>query len=63
RVEALIAEVKAAPLAPGQTEIFYPGEPEARAEARNARLGIPLPAKTVAELEALAGELALASPF
>ena len=63
RVEALIAEVKAAPLAPGQTEIFYPGEPEARAEARNARLGIPLPAKTVAELEALAAELDLAAPF
>ncbi|HET7035694.1 MAG TPA: Ldh family oxidoreductase [Thermomicrobiaceae bacterium] len=63
RVEELIVEIKSAPLAPGQVEIFYPGEPEARAEERNSRLGIPLPANTVADLDALAGELALASPF
>ncbi|HEX3721852.1 MAG TPA: Ldh family oxidoreductase [Nitrolancea sp.] len=63
RVEQLIDEVKSAQLAPGFDEIFYPGEPEARAEAANARDGIILPSATVAELTALADELALPHPF
>lgn len=63
RVERLIDEVKAAPLAPGFDEIFYPGEPEAQAEATNARDGIVLPQATVAELTALADELAVSHPF
>jgi LDH2 family malate/lactate/ureidoglycolate dehydrogenase len=63
RVEQLIDKVKAAPLASGADEIFYPGEPEARAEAANLRDGLALPAATVAELTALAGELDIAHPF
>ena len=63
RVERLIEEVKAAPLAPGYDEIFYPGEPEARAEAANLRDGINLPNATVAELATLAGELGIPHPF
>jgi LDH2 family malate/lactate/ureidoglycolate dehydrogenase len=63
RVEQLIDEVKAAPLAPGSEEIFYPGEPEARAEAANLRNGLVLPEATVADLTALADELGIAHPF
>ena len=63
RVERLIGEVKAAPLAPGYDEIFYPGELEARAEAANLRDGISLPDATVADLTALAKELGITQPF
>ena len=34
RAEALIAELKRTPLAPGNTEILYPGELEARNDTR-----------------------------
>jgi len=63
RVEQLIEEVKAAPLAPGCDEIFYPGEPEARAEAVNLRDGLVLPEATVAELTTLADELGIPHPL
>jgi LDH2 family malate/lactate/ureidoglycolate dehydrogenase len=63
RVEQLIDEVKASPLAPGTDEIFYPGEPEARAEAANLRDGLVLPEATVAELVTLADELGIPHPF
>jgi LDH2 family malate/lactate/ureidoglycolate dehydrogenase len=63
RVEQLIDEVKASPLAPGTDEIFYPGEPEARAEAANLRDGLVLPEGTVAELVTLADELGIPHPF
>jgi LDH2 family malate/lactate/ureidoglycolate dehydrogenase len=63
RVEQLIDEVKASPLAPGADEIFYPGEPEARAEAANLRDGLVLPEATVAELVTLADELGIPHPF
>jgi LDH2 family malate/lactate/ureidoglycolate dehydrogenase len=63
RVEQLIEEVKATPLAPSVSEVFYPGEPEARAEAENLERGVPLPPKTVADLVALAGALGIRAPF
>ena len=44
------------PLAPGSTEIFYPGEIEDRAEAQGRRAGVLLPEKTVAELRVLGAE-------
>ena len=62
RVERLITEVKAAPLAPVYEEIFYPGEPEERAEAANLHHGITLPSATLADLAALADELSIAQP-
>ena len=42
-MEQLIAELKAVPLAEGDDEMFYPGEIEARNEARNRRDGLLLP--------------------
>lgn len=58
----LIDNLKTAPRAPGVEEIFYPGEPEARSEARQRKEGIVLPEDTVAELDAGARALGLA-PF
>jgi LDH2 family malate/lactate/ureidoglycolate dehydrogenase len=60
RMERLIGQLKAVPRAEGFDEIYYPGEPEARAERRGRREGIVLPAKTVADLGSLADDLGLA---
>jgi LDH2 family malate/lactate/ureidoglycolate dehydrogenase len=60
RMERLIAEMKAVPLASGFDEILYPGELEDRSRARLEREGIELPAKTVAALEELAVETRVA---
>lgn len=57
RMEQMIAEVKAVPLAPDFDEILYPGELEARNEARHAREGLELPEKTMADLNAEAQRL------
>ena len=56
RMEALIAEMKAVPLAAGFEEVFYPGELEDRSRARRQREGIEVPAKTLEALERLAAE-------
>jgi LDH2 family malate/lactate/ureidoglycolate dehydrogenase len=56
RMEALIAEMKAVPLASGFEEIFYPGEIEDRSAARREREGIEVPARTLEALERLAAE-------
>lgn len=56
RMEALIAEMKAVPLAEGFEEIFFPGELEDRSRARTESEGIELPDKTVEALEQLAAE-------
>lgn len=58
-MEKLIESIKAAPKAAGVGEIFYPGEPEARAEAQHHRKGIHIPAATVAELDDGARRLGL----
>jgi LDH2 family malate/lactate/ureidoglycolate dehydrogenase len=50
RMETLIGELKSVPLAEGYDEILYPGELEARNEARNRRDGIALPDDTLADL-------------
>ncbi len=60
RMEQMIAEVKAVPLAPGSDEILYPGELEARNEARHAREGLDLPEKTIADLRGEAARLGVA---
>ena len=62
RMEKMIAEVKAVPLAPGHDEILYPGELEARTEARHARDGLDLPEKSWADLRAEADRWGVAWP-
>jgi LDH2 family malate/lactate/ureidoglycolate dehydrogenase len=62
RIERMIAEVKAVPLAPGFDEILYPGELEARNEARSARDGLDLPEKSWTDLMAEAARLGVPWP-
>ena len=61
-MEEMIAELKAVPLAQGHEEIFYPGEIEARNDARNRREGLVLPADTIRDLEKVAAECGLPPP-
>ena len=56
RIEAFVEEIKSQPLAQGVSEIFLPGEMEARAHQRQLAEGVVLPADTWAELLKLAGE-------
>jgi LDH2 family malate/lactate/ureidoglycolate dehydrogenase len=56
RIEAFVEEIKSQPLAQGVSEIFLPGEMEARAHQRQLVEGVVLPADTWAELLKLAGE-------
>ncbi len=63
RMEQMIGELKAVPLAKGHAEVFYPGEIEARNEAANRRDGLSLPADTIADLEKVARETGLKAPF
>lgn len=62
RVSRMVDEVKQTPLAPGHEEIFYPGELEDRAEARNLAAGIDLPENTWSDLDELASETGLELP-
>jgi len=59
-MERLVASIKGVPLAPGASEIFYPGELEARADKHHRLLGITLPHNTVDELNAGAKALGIA---
>ncbi len=43
-------------------EVFYPGEIEARNEARHLRDGLDLPEKSLRDLEGAAAKLGLAAP-
>ena len=65
RIEKLITEVKGVPLAQGFTEVFYPGEIEARNDTRNRREGLHLPEDTLADLTKIAKRTGLTSklPF
>jgi LDH2 family malate/lactate/ureidoglycolate dehydrogenase len=65
RMEELIQETKAVPLADGFEEIFYPGELEARNEQENRKRGLCLPDDTLADLRAVAQSHGLQSslPF
>jgi LDH2 family malate/lactate/ureidoglycolate dehydrogenase len=56
RMERYIETIKAVPLAEGATEVFYPGEMEARAHVRQMDEGIVLPAETLVGLDRLARE-------
>jgi LDH2 family malate/lactate/ureidoglycolate dehydrogenase len=58
RVQALIEDVKATPLAQDATEIFFPGEIEDRNQVRNLESGgLVLPDQTVADLRRLAASV------
>jgi LDH2 family malate/lactate/ureidoglycolate dehydrogenase len=61
RMEALVAQTKANPTAPGVAEIFVPGEIEERNATRNAA-SIALPRKTWDDLSTLATEAGVAMP-
>jgi LDH2 family malate/lactate/ureidoglycolate dehydrogenase len=56
RMEEYIERIKAVPRAQGFDEIFYPGEIEARNDARNRRDGLALPEDTLADLARIARE-------
>lgn len=63
RMEALIAQLKSVPLAQGHDEIFYPGEIEARNEARNRAEGLSLPADTLDDLAKASRETGVLLPW
>jgi LDH2 family malate/lactate/ureidoglycolate dehydrogenase len=65
RMDKLIADLKSVPLAKGFEEVFYPGEIEAKNEAKNRREGLLLPDDTLTDLRKLASEsgLGTALPF
>jgi len=54
RMEELISQIKSVPPAQGFSEVFYPGEIEARNDARNRREGLTLPVDTLADLKEVA---------
>lgn len=62
RMERMVTELKAVPLAEGFAEVFYPGEMEARNEARHRRDGLDLPEQTRTDLVQVARECGVASP-
>jgi LDH2 family malate/lactate/ureidoglycolate dehydrogenase len=59
RMETLIAELKSVPLAAGTTEIFYPGEIEARNDVVNRAKGLILPDDVLTDLRKVADELGI----
>ncbi|MFA6109093.1 MAG: Ldh family oxidoreductase [Candidatus Latescibacterota bacterium] len=61
-VDLLIRTEKGLPRLPGVEEILVPGEPEARVLADRLAHGIPLPAGTMAKLQAAAERFGLAVP-
>ncbi|MEM7257274.1 MAG: Ldh family oxidoreductase, partial [Pseudomonadota bacterium] len=60
-METYIEKIKATPCAAGHNEIYYPGEPEAIAEAKHLQQGITLPDSTVQELNTDALKLGVAT--
>ena len=59
RMDAFVDELKSVPLAKGTEEIFYPGEMEARSDARLRNEGIELPDDTFADLERAAAAIGM----
>ena len=60
-MDRLIERIKSVPRAAGVDGIFYPGEIEARAEKRRRDAGIRIPDETLAELDAGARALGVAT--
>jgi LDH2 family malate/lactate/ureidoglycolate dehydrogenase len=63
RIEALIDGLKAVNLAKGFDEVFYPGEVEARSDARHRDEGLTLPTNTLRDLADVARDLKIETPF
>jgi LDH2 family malate/lactate/ureidoglycolate dehydrogenase len=61
RMERYIAELKSVPLAKGFDEVVYPGELEARNDAKNRAAGLVLPADTIADLSATGARLGVSA--
>lgn len=59
RMEQLIEQYKAVPLAKGFDQIVYPGELEWRNDAKNRKEGLVLPGDTLMDLKKLASETGL----
>ena len=59
RMERYISEIKSVPLAQGVDEVFYPGEIEAKSNARNRKEGLLFPEDTLGDLNRIAGETGL----
>jgi LDH2 family malate/lactate/ureidoglycolate dehydrogenase len=62
RMEALLAEMKACPPAPGHTEVFYPGEIEHRRAAESLRSGVALGPAVAGDLAKLGEEYGVVFP-
>jgi LDH2 family malate/lactate/ureidoglycolate dehydrogenase len=63
RMERMIEELKAVPLAVGHDEVFYPGEIEARNDTRNRQDGLLLPPDTMRDLQQVANDCGLKAPW
>ena len=61
-LDGLLAELAAAPVAPGHDEVLRPGDPEQRTRAVRERDGVPLAPGLAASLRALSDELGVAVP-
>ena len=61
-VDDLIRYLKTSPVAPGVSEIMYPGEPEARAEAERRQKGIFVEEETWGQIAQAARDLGVAVP-
>jgi LDH2 family malate/lactate/ureidoglycolate dehydrogenase len=59
RMEKWVGEIKSVPTAQGVDEVFYPGEIEARNDAKNRAEGLALPDDTLADLKRIAKETGL----
>jgi len=59
-MEELIESIKETPKAPEVDEIYYPGELEAITENQHRQYGVPVPEKTVRELNSEAKKLGIA---
>ena len=59
RMERWVEEIKSVPLAQGSDEVFYPGELEARNDARHRESGITLAHDTIVDLQRIARETGL----
>ncbi len=63
RVEDLVDQIKAVPLAERARAVYLPGEPETLRQQERERLGIPIPAELGRRLATLAAELGVTPPI
>ena len=62
RMETMIARIRTLRPASGFVEVLYPGEPEARVEAKRRVTGIPLSPEVVEPLQAVADQFGIRFP-